>query len=231
MRRFILFLVATLATANVAYADYAVLRSGQRLHITGYERIGGMMRLSIAGGTIEVPADDVVRVEPEEVFLVSATPAPSGPFDVIIRRAAQKHGLSEALIASIVAAESNFNPRAVSRKHALGLMQLMPQTAARFSVANAFDPSQNIDAGSRYFKELLETYHGDVTLALAAYNAGPRRVEQFGGVPPFHETRNYVRRVTADFEQRKKNSGGAPYTGCISFAIPCAPEAPRNVAQ
>ncbi len=221
MRKAILILAAIFATAGVARADYAVLRSGQRLHITSYERTGDTVKLTIAGGVIELAAADVVSVEPEDVFPIASAP-PSGPFGGVIRAAARKNGLDESLIASIISAESNFNPRAVSRRRALGLMQLMPRTAWQYSVRNAFDPAQNVEGGARYFKQLLEQYRGDVTLALAAYNAGPERVQRYGGVPPFSETRSYIRRVTAQLQQRKKQAAGGFSAGCITLAFPCA---------
>jgi soluble lytic murein transglycosylase-like protein len=222
MRRAILIFAAFLVTASTARADYAVLRSGQRLHITGYERAGDKIRLTIAGGEIEIAAEDVVAIEPEDVFPAAPKPPATGPFGEAIQSAARKHGLDESLIASIIAAESNFNPKAVSRKRALGLMQLMPKTAAQFYVGNAFDPGQNVEAGAHYFKQLLDQFHGDLALALAAYNSGPRRVQRYGGVPPFTETRSYIRRVTAQFERRKKQAAGGFSAECISLAFPCA---------
>jgi soluble lytic murein transglycosylase-like protein len=186
------------AAAPIARADYAVLRSGIRLHITGYERAGDRVRLSMDGGAVEVGADDLVSIEPEDHFAARpALPAASGPYGDLIRAAALKHGLDEKLITDVIAAESNFNPRAVSRKQARGLMQLIPQTAARYSVANIFDPAQNIEAGTHYLKDLLERYGGNLSFALAAYNAGPEMVERYGGIPPFPETQKYVRRITA----------------------------------
>jgi soluble lytic murein transglycosylase-like protein len=186
------------AAAPIARADYAVLRSGIRLHITGYERAGDRVRLSMDGGAVEVGADDLVSIEPEDHFAARpALPAASGPYGDLIRAAALKHGLDEKLITDVIAAESNFNPRAVSRKQAQGLMQLIPQTAARYSVANIFDPAQNIEAGTHYLKDLLERYGGNLSFALAAYNAGPEMVERYGGIPPFPETQKYVRRITA----------------------------------
>jgi len=110
-------------------------------------------------------------------------------------RIAKRHGVAEPLVHAVIEVESCFNPRAVSRAGAMGLMQLMPKTADRFSVADAFDPVQNVDAGVRYLKELLERYSGQVRLALAAYNAGEEAVERHGGIPPYRETINYVRRV------------------------------------
>jgi soluble lytic murein transglycosylase-like protein len=181
-----------------ASADYAVLRSGARLHITGYERDGERVRLSVDGGTVSVAAVDLVAVEPEEYFAaVPAAPVvAAGPFGNLIHAAAEKHGVDESLIRWVIAVESNFNPRAVSRKRAQGLMQLLPATATVYSVANIFDPAENIDAGTRYLKDLLARYRGDLRLALAAYNAGPEMVERYGGVPPFPETQKYVRVIT-----------------------------------
>ncbi|MGA7919938.1 MAG: lytic transglycosylase domain-containing protein [Candidatus Acidiferrales bacterium] len=191
-----------------ARADYAVLRSGLRLHITGYENNGGQVRLTVDGGTVDVPADDLVAIEPEEHF-DALPPEPvtlTGPFANLIHAAAQKHGLDEALIARVIAVESNFNPRAVSRRQALGLMQLLPKTAAQYSVLNIFDPAQNIDAGTHYLKDLLARYRGNLNLALAAYNAGPEMVERYGGIPPFAETQNYVRQITSKIAKDKTRS-------------------------
>jgi soluble lytic murein transglycosylase-like protein len=212
MKRYaaILFVIlaAALAAAPAARADYAVLRSGLRLHITGYERQGDRVRLTVSGGVIEISSADLVSVEPEDSFPAApASPAPpAGPYGNFIRTSAQKHGVDEKLISHVIAAESNFNPRAVSRKRALGLMQLRPQTAARYSVANVFDPAQNIDAGTRYLKDLLERYRGNLPLALAAYNAGPATVDHFGGIPPFPETQNYIRRITTTPALSLKNT-------------------------
>jgi len=190
--------LTAIGAAPIARADYAVLRSGVRLHITGYETAGDRVRLTVEGGTVEVAAGEIESIEPEDVFpsRPQVAPLPDGPYASLIRAAAEKHGIDENLIHRIILVESNFNPKAVSRKSALGLMQLLPQTAAQYSVRNVFDPAQNIDGGTRYMKDLLARYHGDLTLALAAYNAGPEMVQRYGGVPPFPETQNYVRRVT-----------------------------------
>ena len=116
--------------------------------------------------------------------------------DSAIDEAARRHNVDPNLVRSVVKVESNFNPNAVSRKGAMGLMQLMPATARSLNVSNPFDPQQNVDAGVRHLKKLLESYGGDVRLSLAAYNAGAGAVARSAGIPRFGETRNYVRRIT-----------------------------------
>ena len=186
-------------------AEYIVLRSGQRLAVTGYQILGDKYRLQMKGGTAEIPVEQVLAIEPEEVFTsVPPLEISKEPFGDLIRAAAQRYSVDADLITSVIAAESNFDPKAISRRDARGLMQLLPTTAARLGVKNIFDPQENIEAGAHYLSELLQLYKNDLALTLAAYNAGPERVQQYGQrVPPFAETVSYIRRVQQTYNQRK----------------------------
>ncbi len=130
-------------------------------------------------------------------------------FAAEIRRSAQKHGVDEAIVRAIIHAESAYRPNVVSPKNAQGLMQLIPATARRFGVKDAFDPAQNIDGGVQYLAFLLKRYKNDLTFAAAAYNAGEGAVDRYKGVPPYRETRNYVVRVgqLADRYRKALNPG------------------------
>ena len=194
--------------APSARAEYIVLRSGQRLAVTGYQLLGDKYRLQMKGGTAEVPVEQVVAIEPEEIFTsVPPVEVSQEPFGDLIRAAAKRYSVDADLITSVIAAESNFDPKAISRRDARGLMQLLPETATRLGVKNIFDPQENIDAGTHYLSDLLQLYKNDLALTLAAYNAGPERVQRYGQrVPPFAETISYIRRVQQTYEHRKSNS-------------------------
>jgi Transglycosylase SLT domain len=211
----VLFSALLCVGATAARADYVVLRNGARLNVTGYEILGDHYRLHLKGGVADVPFDDIVGIEPEEVF----EPIPpevlqeKTPFEKAIRTAAERYGLDADLIHCVIAVESNFDPKAISPKNARGLMQLLPQTAAQFGVKDIFDPEENINAGSHYLHDLLAKYRNDLTLALAAYNAGPERVDQYGHrVPPFLETMKYVQRIAKSYAKLKASGTGPKAT-------------------
>ena len=138
--------------------------------------------------------------------------ASPGDIDSAIEAAAARHNVDPNLVRAVVKVESNFNPNAVSRKGAMGLMQLMPSTARQLKVRNPFDPVQNVDAGVRHLKQLLESYDGDIKLTLAAYNAGAGAVARSSGVPRYAETQNYVRRITNLYYGVSDYDSGASHT-------------------
>ena len=133
-------------------------------------------------------------------------------YGVLVRDAAEKHGLDEKLIHSIIQVESGYNPAAVSSTGAVGLMQLIPETASRYGVMDIFDPQQNIDAGVRYLKDLFSLYRNDLRSVLAAYNAGPEAVKKHKGVPPFPETTRYIRKVLRLYKGLGGTTGGRLYS-------------------
>jgi len=194
-------------------ADSAVLRNGFSIRHERRQVIGTITRLFVDGGNasfVDIPTADIDHFEsaPEEpVAKLAPVPdkQPQRPLDLdeVVRQASGTYRLDPDLVNSVIRAESGFNVRAVSPKGAQGLMQLMPQTASELGVRNAFDPQANVEGGARYLRELLERYNFDLVKALAAYNAGPRRVEQYGGVPPYYETKAYVARIVRDFNKKK----------------------------
>jgi soluble lytic murein transglycosylase-like protein len=199
------FILAALAAIPAFCGEYAVLSNGFRIYSERHETIEGLVRLHTSSGTLDLPAAQVASFEREEIVAVPAEPVaalavtqplPESPRE-ILQRAAEKHGLPLSLIESVARAESGFRVDAVSPKGAVGLMQLMPATAAELR-ANPFDAGENADAGTRYLRDLLIKYMDhpyQVEMALAAYNAGPGAVEKYKGIPPYRETQNYVRRV------------------------------------
>lgn len=213
-------------------AEYVNLRSGQRLHVTSYQLVDGTYRLQLNSGIVQLPASDVVSIDPEDQF-ASVPPAAAKPmpFGEIVKEAASRYSVDADLIASVIAAESNFDPNAVSRRNARGLMQLLPETAARFGVQNIFDPKENVDAGTHYLRDLLQRYNNDLALALAAYNAGPETVQKFGDIPPYVETVSYVRRVKRTYDKKisaRTKSGAASSFQATSIQTPArAPRASR----
>ncbi len=169
--------------------------------ITGYEKDLSLPLPS----PLSAPADSHASI-PAQAGSAKFPPAkfvPPPPLNQVVNTASATYHLDPDLVNSVIHAESGFNAHAVSPKGARGLMQLMPGTANQLGVNNAFDPEANVTGGSRYLRELLERYNFDLVKALAAYNAGPQRVEQYQGVPPFRETRDYVARIVHDYNRKK----------------------------
>jgi soluble lytic murein transglycosylase-like protein len=158
---------------------------------------GADLRNSSAAGYVSsAPKFDGVPVS-----LMNRSASAPAKLDRIVSEAAQRHQVDPALVKAVISTESGWNPQAVSRKGAVGLMQLIPATAQRYGVGDSFDPVQNVEGGTTYLKWLLDRYHGDLSKSLAAYNAGERAVDQSGGVPAYRETQRYVQKVTNAYFQ------------------------------
>lgn len=191
-------LLALGATASVCSAEIVFLTSGRTLSIKSHRVDGDFLVLALrAGGEITCPASLVERIGPDEVYhpeeLPKAAQLPPVPFADAIQDAAARVGLDPLLVHAVIKVESGYQPQARSPKGAMGLMQLMPATARFYSVRDPYDPIANIEAGTKHLKMLLDRF--EVSLALAAYNAGEAAVERFRGIPPYPETQNYVRQV------------------------------------
>jgi hypothetical protein len=226
------FVVVSLLSATSVAADLAVLRNGFTIRHESREQIGESIRLYTSADRtsfVDIPTADVERYEKDDTPLpvtTTVTPAVPSPAAVAdaIGSASNRYRLDPDFVNSVVSAESGFNPRAVSRKGALGLMQLMPQTASQLGVDNPFDPAKNAEGGTRYLRILLERYNFDVAKALAAYNAGPTRVEQHHGVPPFRETRKYVAGIIRDYNRKKlEQEKLSAHNAVSSTALPRKP--------
>lgn len=199
-------------TATLTTTDTLDLRQLARPSVKPGKKISAREELGVVGskaekhwppeviGALEGGLALKERVEEEGSSLEVSTG--DRKLDALIAAAAAKYGLDQRLIFAVMRQESGFNPRAISPKGASGLMQLMPATARRFGVQNIFDPSQNIEAGARYLRFLLDTFNGDLELALAGYNAGENTVARYGNrIPPYRETVDYVRRIVAHYQQ------------------------------
>lgn len=202
-------LVVVLLSAASASAEIAVMASGKILYIDRFERAGEKVTLFLTGGgEVTVPSELVTNVVPNEIIerrgadpqQVRLLPH----LEALITPAASKYGLDPNLVAAVIWAESSGDPNAISTKGAQGLMQLMPATARALGVGNALDPGQNVDGGSHYLRKMLDDHDGDLSLALAAYNAGPDAVRKYGGVPPYRETQNYVGKVIRVYERARE---------------------------
>lgn len=208
-------------------SELAVLKNGFSIKHERREVIGSVTRLFTSADRssyVDVPTSEIEHFEtvledPAPTFPGPNTSLPAPSADVtrslnfparpvtdlnqVVNEASGRYQLDPDLVNSVIKAESGFKVRAVSPKGAQGLMQLMPGTATQLGVPNAFDPQANVEGGTKYLRELLEKYNFDMVKALAAYNAGPQRVERFGGVPPYSETKQYVRRIVIDFNKKK----------------------------
>jgi len=202
----VLLVILLLAGISASATDIALLNNGFSIRHERREAIGSVTRLYLsktdATGYVDVPTADIVRIE-QDSSAESDTPRAMRALPDVVNSASSRYRLDPDLVNSVIRAESDFNPKALSRKGAEGLMQLMPETAARLGVADAMDPSANVEGGTRYLRALLEYYNFNLIKALAAYNAGPQRVDQYRGVPPYSETQAYVARIVRDFNRKK----------------------------
>ena len=204
-------LLALALAAPVFAGERAVLRNGFAVRHERRETLQEFTRLYLRADNdrsyVDVPTAEIVAFEMEEAVPLPAGAAeegkPARSLEEIIADASDRHLIDADLIRIMIAAESGGDARAVSPKGARGLMQLMPETAAELGVTDVFDPETNVEAGTRYLRLLLERYDNDLVKALAAYNAGPERVRQHNGVPPYRETIGYVSRIVREFNRVK----------------------------
>jgi soluble lytic murein transglycosylase-like protein len=217
----VLMAALALISASCSASDNAVLRNGFSILHQRRQTIGDVTRLYIEGDQssfVDIPTADIDHFETVPDLPTASSPqqpvaaATNHAFNLneTVKAASGAYQLDPDLVTSVIRAESGFNVRAVSPKGAQGLMQLMPQTATQLGVQNALDPQANVEAGTRYLRELLERYNFDLIKALAAYNAGPQRVEQYNGVPPYYETKAYVARIVRDFNKKKMAAKSPP---------------------
>lgn len=215
-RRFVPLGLLLALCALPARGSLVLLRDGGVMKVADFDADGDQARLTLpAGGVLSLPLVEVDRVLDDEVVPAPAAPPPAPAFDLsfaptagppatpwggLIYWAARKHAVSQRLVAAIVRTESDFDARALSRKGACGLMQIMPSTGDRYGLTRwqLFDPKLNLDVGVRYLAWLIARYPGDLGKVLAAYNAGEGTVDRYGGVPPYRETRDYVRSIYAE---------------------------------
>ena len=212
MRRLLATMVVVLGVAAPARAEIVFFATGRTMSVKGHRVEGDSLVLLLrSGGEIVCQPGLISRIEPDEVPypepIVEAPPVsvasipvldPRSAYAEIIDQAAARHGVNARLVNAVIQAESAYQERARSPKGAMGLMQLMPETARQFAVTDPYEPRSNIEAGTRYLKLLLDRFV-DLPLALAAYNAGEAAVRRFGGIPPYPETRDYVSRVLKNF--------------------------------
>lgn len=202
-------LVVALTTFSAWAGEIAVLSNGFSILHDHRAVLNQVTRLYLSPGSdsyVDIPTGEIIRFDKDNTPAHRAI-APASPaildVNAAVSAASNRHQIDSDFINSVIHAESSFNPHAVSPKGAQGLMQLMPGTASKLGVDNPFDPAANVDGGTRYLRELLDYYHGDMAKTLAAYNAGPHRVAQYHGVPPYRETHAYVARIIREFNRKK----------------------------
>ena len=221
MKKAVSAAILVLAAALPAGASIALFTDGRAMKISAYKLAGDNMELTLkSGGVMTLPLARIERIVDDEVVTVEVAavvqkaieqegifpkhswrydpargPIFKSKYDATIVEAAKKFDVDAALVSAVIKAESDFNPHELSNKGARGLMQLMPSTAIRFGVVDALVPAANIYGGTRYLRWLLNTFHGNADLAVAAYNAGEGNVWKYNGVPPFRETITYINRI------------------------------------
>jgi hypothetical protein len=215
-----IFIALAMLAPSCFAGEYAVLSTGFRIHADRHETEGAIVRLYANGGVTELPAQQIAGFETDgegpKPFTapLKTAPAVASP-EELVTAAALRNGLPPEFVHSVVSAESTYRSNAVSRKGAIGLMQLMPATASEYG-ADPNDPSQNVEAGTRYLRDLLLKYRNSdhqVSRALAAYNAGPGAVDRHHGVPPYRETLAYVGRVLRKYEKQAASAKAAKPSG------------------
>lgn len=190
------------------------LNSGFSLVADSHTQSGETYTFNLAAGTVELPAKEIREIvvlpdAPSKKIVVSTQASEMNPPQAVLASAAAREGVDALLVKSVAKIESGMRQEAISRKGAIGLMQLMPGTAAELGV-NAAKADENASGGARYLRALLERYGYNPVLALAAYNAGPKAVARYGGIPPYYETRTYVVRVLKEYERQLKLSALNP---------------------
>jgi soluble lytic murein transglycosylase-like protein len=249
----LLLCLALLIAGIPAGASIAVFSDGRNMKIDSYEVEEETIHLVLAGGRLSLPLTRIERIVDDEIvapevvaevqkiveeqggvfpkrswrYSELSPPLWQSDYNDIIIAAAKKFDVDAALVSAVIKAESDYNPRVVSRKGARGLMQLMPATAERFGVTNSFDPEENIHAGTRYLRWLLKTFDGNADLAVAAYNAGEGNVWKYEGVPPFRETVNYINRIAKHIRRAIENEVIPPDTVTAPAPIATAAGAQR----
>jgi Transglycosylase SLT domain len=249
LRSTVLLTLVAVCVPVAASAELIVFEDGRVVKAAGYSLHSDELEIVLpGGGSYRVDLSRVERIVDDEVVVSSVAvedlrPQPSAPYDLsfsevrrplfgtaydsVIEKAAKEQNLDASFVSALIRAESNYDSRAVSRKGARGLMQLMPATAKRLSVRRPFDPESNVRGGVRYLRELVDRFGHRPDLVLAAYNAGEGAVESYGGVPPYRETVAYVARIMTWWQPRDASQGAGTAVAAAAVTAPGAPPAPK----